>query len=363
MKVYSAPQQVTLNITNRCNLDCLYCAVSDTKNDPGDLTATKWQALVDELAEMRVFHVILSGGEPFARKDFVAILCHILTHRFRISINTNGTSFSEEVLALLSRTSRLANIQVSVDGHLPEVHDAIRGRGAFSQTTAGIEKLRLHRLPFTFFVVVCRNNIDHLREIVTFARRAGARQVSFSEMLPLGNAKNHLNRLGLSAVERRQAAVVLRQLQRSNPGTVGGTFLQTIRWMDAVAGICEADLPPDSGRVTSCGGGISECSVRPDGVVVPCDRLWDYPVGNVRKSFFRDIWRLSEGFRSFRERHQMRMGDFGQCRSCRYTGVCRGGCPAIPHSRGEGVLGFDPFSCYRVFSGEKNPVRESGNAG
>ena len=37
MKVFSAPEKVTLNITNRCNLCCLYCAVSPTKNVPGEL--------------------------------------------------------------------------------------------------------------------------------------------------------------------------------------------------------------------------------------------------------------------------------------------------------------------------------------
>ena len=363
MKIYSAPQQVTLNITNRCNLRCLYCAVSDTKNAPGDLALAQWLAVVDELADMRVFHLILSGGEPFLRKDFIHILRRILKNRFRISINTNGTCFDDDVLGCLSRSRRLDHIQVSLDGHVPEVHDAIRGAGAFQKTRAGIERLCRHHLPFTFFVVVCRDNIAHLSDIVAFSRRVGARQVSFSEMLPLGDAKRHLQKLALSPRQRLEAAAELRQLQRSEPGLVGGTFLQTIRFMDRFAGTADADLPAEAGPVTSCGGGISECSIRPDGAVIPCDRLWDYAVGSVVQDSLRDIWRQSEGFAAFRKRHGMRMDAFGPCRDCRYTGICRGGCPAIPASCGDGILGWDPSSCYRVFAGEKIQSHETHHAG
>ena len=363
MKVYSAPQQVTLNVTNRCNLHCLYCAVSDTKNAPGDLSLAQWLAVIDELAEMRVFHLILSGGEPFIRTDFIHILRHILRQRFRISINTNGTCFDKDVLACLSQTKRLDNIQVSLDGHTPAIHDAIRGGGAFADTSTGIEMLRSKGLPFTFFVVVCRINIGHLSDIVQYARRIGARQVSFSEMLPLGNAKRHMKKLALNAAERLEAAAVLRELQRSYPDHVGGTFLQTIRWMDGFARLSDADLPQQAGRVTSCGGGVSEFSIRPDGKVIPCDRLWDFTVGNVRTARLRDIWQQSEGFRRFRRRYRMRVDDFKHCRSCRYTGVCRGGCPAIPHSSGDGILGWDSYSCYRVFAGEQFQSQESENAG
>jgi len=138
MKVFSAPQKVNLNITNSCNLNCVYCAVSATKNVPGDLSLDEWKAVVDELAQLKVFHLLISGGEPFIRPDIVSILTYILQLPFRISINTNGTCMDEAAVLPLAETNRLDNFQISLDGPNADVHDYIRGKGSFAKTRTTI---------------------------------------------------------------------------------------------------------------------------------------------------------------------------------------------------------------------------------
>ena len=90
--------------------------------------------------------------------------------------------------------------------------------------------------------------------------------------------------------------------------------------------------------------------------MIPCDRMWDYTVGNVKEASFTSIWQEAEGFLNLRKRFSRRLDSFKECKNCAYTDVCKGGCPAIPYNLGQGFDGWDPLSCYKVFSGQKKSV-------
>jgi SynChlorMet cassette radical SAM/SPASM protein ScmE len=353
MKILSAPQKVTLNITNRCNLECLYCGVSATKNQPGDLSLEEWREVVDELARLKVFQLLVSGGEPFMRADLSELLNHILRYHFRISINTNGTLFDDETISQVCRSGRLDYVQISLDGADSQTHDRIRGKGSFERTMRGLETVRRWEAPFSFFVVVSRNNKDSLQKIVRLSKRIGASQISFSPLLPQGSALSHFHDLFLLFDEWKEVEAELKELKKRYPRLIGGSLIKTIERMFEISKI---DIPDHKSikahLITSCGGSVSECSIRPDGWVIPCDRLWDYRVENVRDKGFESIWLHSQGFKKFRERYSRRMDSFPECRDCIYTSLCRGGCPAIPYYMGRGIEGWDPLSCYKVFTGE-----------
>jgi SynChlorMet cassette radical SAM/SPASM protein ScmE len=354
MKVFSAPQKITLNVTNKCNLDCLYCAVSSTKNFQGDLSLEEWKKVIDELAGIKVFNVLISGGEPFCRPDLLEIIKHTLNYHFRISINTNGTLLDEAVLSILSGSNRLSNIQVSLDGPDSEVHDFIRGRGTFEKIIRGVDLLRRWNMPFSFFVVICKNNKNHLKRIVRLSKELGASVITFCYLLPQGSALSHLDDLFLSFAEQREVEAELKGLKKKYPRLVGGSVMQGIKQMEKISQFdVSRDPQKNTNKITSCGGSVVECSIRPDGWVIPCDRLWDYKVGNVREEGFQSIWLQSEGFRKFRERYQRTIDSISECKNCAYTGICRGGCPAIPYNMGKGIDGWDPLSCYMVFTGKK----------
>lgn len=362
MKVISAPEKVTLNLTNRCNLQCQYCAVSSTKNAPGDLSFENWKSIIDELARIKVFQLVISGGEPFLRKDLLAILKHIAQYPFRIAINTNATLIQENIATHLGRSRRLNYVQVSLDGPDAACHDRIRGKGSFKQLLAGIRMLRRYDIPFYFFVVVHQKNRKRMGDIIRFAIDSGAYRVAFSPIVPQGSALSHLKELMLSFEEEKSVEAELRHLKRTNPQLVGGTLIQAFEWMDQISQIAAEEKPDrEANCITSCGGSISECAIRPDGEVIPCDRLWEYTVGNVKEVSFQNIWMHGEGFKKFRERYQRRVDSFAECRNCRYTNVCRGGCPATAFGLGFGIDGWDPLSCYMVFRGRKeNTIFSSG---
>jgi SynChlorMet cassette radical SAM/SPASM protein ScmE len=334
--------------------------VSSTKNAPGDLSLEEWKDVIDELARIKVFNLLISGGEPFIRKDFPQIIQHILHYHFRISINTNGTLFNKEILSLLSGSCRMDDVQISLDGVEPDCHDMIRGKGSFEKMLNGAKQLRQWEIPFSFFVVVCKNNKNQIDKIVRFAEKVGASRISFSSLLPQGSALSHLDDLFLSFEEQKDVDARLRKLKEEYPQLVGGSLMDGIEMMDTIS---KQDISFDSSgrpqRITSCSGSVKECSIRPDGWVIPCDRLWDFTVGNVKEEPFQSIWLHSEGFRYFRKRYSRGMDFFKECKDCEYTNICRGGCPAVPFNMGRGIEGWDPLSCFKVFTGQKKSYLKS----
>ena len=62
----TAPREVTLELTRRCNLSCPFCYVRllGDRLEKDDLEVSEWLRFLDELAAARVFMVGFIGGEP-----------------------------------------------------------------------------------------------------------------------------------------------------------------------------------------------------------------------------------------------------------------------------------------------------------
>ena len=68
--VLTAPTEVHFAATNRCNGSCAHCYMSSGGEPEGELTTGQFKEAIDILAEMKVFHIALGGGEALLRDDF-----------------------------------------------------------------------------------------------------------------------------------------------------------------------------------------------------------------------------------------------------------------------------------------------------
>src|SRR5262245_48139106 len=80
---------VMLELTYRCNLDCVYC-YNDLGARGTPLSVGQYLAMLDELAQMRVLHLVLTGGEPLAHPDFFAIGGRARELGFCVRVKSNG---------------------------------------------------------------------------------------------------------------------------------------------------------------------------------------------------------------------------------------------------------------------------------
>ena len=167
------PNEVEVLVTARCNLRCPYCLLLETMDAQrgiGDLDRALISRLLDQVAWFRP-SIVITGGEPLLRNDILEIAAEVKARDLLLTINTNGTIWSDDLLeGLIER--KVDSVTVSLDAWGDE-HDAIRNSpGAFSSATRLIERLdalkrgRASRLPLVRVNTVVSHR--NLRDIVEF---------------------------------------------------------------------------------------------------------------------------------------------------------------------------------------------------
>ncbi|MGD1152469.1 MAG: radical SAM protein [Syntrophales bacterium] len=356
----SAPLDVFIAITNKCNLACKHCNVYPTRNSTSDLTTDEWIKFIRRLAELKVFTLWISGGEPFMRDDVFSILHEIEKHHFHYGLNTNATLIDENTSQRISALKKLFSIVVSLDGSTPAIHDKQRGKGSFDRTIRGIENLLKHNRHVSTYTTVTRNNYQDIENIIILGKSLGLVAVKFNELLPLGNAVCHLPNLILSNSQRRAVTHEIESLRNTYGSFVIGTILEMghfFKNFEELEKIGNRENPGCANGLFGCGGGIQKCTVRPDGWVVPCDRLWDFKAGHIGETDFQEIWTSSPIFSEMRRRASVSLDDIEECSGCGYKSLCIGGCPAVSYELSGSVFTVDPMSCYRIYKGKGFPYK------
>jgi len=82
--------------------------------------------VLPRLLRARVERVTLTGGEPFAHPDLLAICDAVVALGLPLGICTNATLASDEQIAHLARSGAV-HVNVSFDGFRPESHGKFRG--------------------------------------------------------------------------------------------------------------------------------------------------------------------------------------------------------------------------------------------
>lgn len=160
--------ELTVFLTNVCNLSCEHCFYNSKINNGQDaLTAASFKELASKLPPGSK-KIILTGGEPFMRKDILDIIRVFINRGIKdFIINTNGTlseSISKFVDSICALNGVKIFIAVSLDG--PEgLNDKIRHQqGAFNKTIETLRMLREKNALFGVQAVVSESNYLQLKE-------------------------------------------------------------------------------------------------------------------------------------------------------------------------------------------------------
>ena len=95
------PLNGTIEITRRCPLTCLHCynnlPMADGEARARELDFDEHCRLLDELADAGCLWLLYTGGEIFARRDFLDIYTYAKQKGFLITLFTNGTMITERI--------------------------------------------------------------------------------------------------------------------------------------------------------------------------------------------------------------------------------------------------------------------------
>jgi radical SAM protein with 4Fe4S-binding SPASM domain len=133
------PLRAMIEISDRCNEVCVHCY--QEQGTKGEMTTDQIKSVMDELAQMGVLVLTISGGEATLRPDFLELLRHARSRAFAIRLFTNGLTMTRELATELHNLA-VHVVEISLYSHRADVHDFVTGvPRSFERTTAGIRYL------------------------------------------------------------------------------------------------------------------------------------------------------------------------------------------------------------------------------
>jgi PqqA peptide cyclase len=337
----SAPRPYTLvaELTYRCPLRCVYCSNPlDYASHRDELGTADWLRVFREAEALGVVQLNLTGGEPLVRDDLEAMVEAARGLDFYTNLITSGIPCTRERLAGL-RVRGLDNVQVSVqDVRAPE-SDRIAGLRSFERKLEVARLVKELGLALTLNVVLHRENLDRVPEIIALAESLQA------DRLELANTQY----LGWALVNRRALLPTREQLDRARE-VARAARQRLLGRMEVLFVIPDyyAEFPK------SCmdGWGRRFIVISPDGLALPCHAAHTLPgltFDRVQDRSLDEIWHHSEAFNAYRGLAWMpepcrscdkRTADFGGCRCQAYhlTGSAAATDPACSLAPDHGLI-------------------------
>lgn len=171
-----ALRTVDLAVTYDCHYKCEYCSAAFLRRPHQQpMTVEQMTRVLNDASKLGRIHTNFTGGEPLLRN--VDDLCRLLkmtkarSHLY--SLVTNSLNVSKEKLTRL-REAGLDTLQLSFESLDPEENDKIRGiPGAFQKTMDALKWAKELGLNICLSTVVTHQNINHLGNMVKFAKDQG----------------------------------------------------------------------------------------------------------------------------------------------------------------------------------------------
>src|SRR5215469_2041998 len=308
----SVPLALIAELTHRCPLHCVYCSNPvELQKSSAELDTAEWDRVFIEAAGLGCLHVHLTGGEPLARADLAELVTHARAVGLYTNLITSGIGLSERKLHDLVEAG-LEHIQLSFQDSLKQEANNISGARSHGLKVEIARFIRKQRIAFTMNVVVHRQNLDRLDEIIAFAEQLQPDRLEIANVQYYGWA--FLNRDSLLPT-REQVEKSLRTI------TEAQARLKDRLRIDFVLPDYYAKYP----KPCMGGWGRKLLLVDPAGRALPCHAATVIPgihFENVREQSLAWIWNDSESFNKFRGEKWM----VDPCRNCERRSEDFGGC-------------------------------------
>jgi radical SAM protein with 4Fe4S-binding SPASM domain len=321
-----APLEVSIEVTRRCPLACQHCynnlPMSDNAARMQELNFDEHCRLLDELLAAGCLWVLYTGGEIFARKDFLEIYTEAKRRGFLVTLFTNGTLINERIADYLAGWRPFA-IEITLYGASRETYEALtQVPGSYDRCMRGVRLLLERNLPLKLKTVPTTINRHEVFQMKTMAEREFGVEFKFD---PLINPRIDCSQSPLAVRLTPEQAVAL-------------DFSDAQRKED-YRKLAARDLatPVETGyrrkQKYSCGGGFHGCAIDPYGQMSIC--VISHQQGyDIRKGSFREGW---EGpLRQIREQMRTRPTICDRCQiqslcsMCPATGELENGDPESP---------------------------------
>ncbi len=336
-KLSSLPRNVTLHVTESCNLRCKMCYFwGETGTFSRDMSSQKLENIdfglakkaISELSPVKPFYSLF-GGEPLTYPNLEELIVEIKTAGSVVDTPSNGTLLDKNA-EMLVRTG-FDSIRVSLDGP-QEANDVQRGKGSYAKAIRGIETLYNEREKagkknptISLIYTITNDNYNSIEKLfledldLTKIDWVTLQMQNFlTESMGEAYAKVLKSEFGITSDKYWKAMVrspedfaeidaeeLSRQVMSTiaKLGSMGKNYLLLPPTFSAsnINAYLGAKWDEMTDKYRTCLSPYTSIDITASGDIAPCHIFYDLVLGNLYKNSISDIWNGDkfEKFRSY----------------------------------------------------------------
>lgn len=260
------PISGTFELTARCNFSCPMCYIHlRSARQEDELTAQQWLELARQARDQGMIFALLTGGEPFIRKDFFEIYHGMKAMGLMISINTNASMITEEILERLLQDPPI-RMNISLYGGCGETYRNMCGVAAFDRVTRNIRALKEAGVDVRLSYSITPDNRQDMERIYAISRELDVQIKASSYMYPPVRVE------GCGAVSRRLSAGEAAEAAVAWDLLRLGSEEMRLR-AKRMANTSQRECPVDLDDGVGCRAGSTSLWLTWDGRMLPCGMM------------------------------------------------------------------------------------------
>ncbi|WDV47818.1 radical SAM protein [Clostridiaceae bacterium M8S5] len=262
--IYESLASITINCTDKCNMDCSYCEFHDGKNE---LDIEKIQSIYKDTVTLQSNYIVIAGGEPLLHPEIMEIINEAKYYGLFTYLFTNGKNLTPQIIENLKSTGLVA-IRLTLDSVNEEIQDKVKGKGAYAGIVNAINMLEDSGIGVNINVPITEYNISEIDDIVEFCIKNKIRSLRLSP---------------LTSSSKEECEAVLKKIIETHR-----RFYQYIHYEDFAEFKDYGDFMKIIKKL-NCPGGLISVNINPDGNITKCPYVTE-SFGNINEEKLLDVW-------------------------------------------------------------------------
>lgn len=270
------PISGSIDLTYQCNFRCVHCYVSH-KNNPGrsssgELSVHKWKSIIDDITEQGCLYLLITGGDPFIRKDFCDIYTYARKKGLIITLFTNGYTVTDKILNTLKKyPPRL--VEITLYGATEETYEKITGKkSGLKKCLENVEKLQEHGIHTGLKTVLMTMNFNEFHKMEKIADHLGVQFRYDPTVFPKFNGDK--SPVSLRVAPEKVVHLDFVDKKRADEWVKHHERFKTLTMEK---------------KLYNCGSGRTGFHITADGLLQPCIMVTDVHA-NLRHNAFKESW-------------------------------------------------------------------------
>lgn len=303
------PNGAFIELLDKCNMKCIHCYGGFDTQCTEYMSLEKFKKLADDLVAINVTTLELSGGEITIHPDFIEIVKYALSSNFaKISLITNGSNISDELIDLIAANPERFNIQLDLHGLTDEYLEWFMGAKHYLEhIKKNIRRVASVAKYFRVATIITRLNLHQFEDIADWVYGCGIRLYGVSLVIPIGRAIECGEKdLFLTTEEVYEFKEIFERINDKYPG-----FISVI---------------DENAERVNCGCLTNNVGIKSNGEMKFCamdsGNCLSKSIGNVLDGSIQEIYKQNEAFFSALATTEAPRPDGGICQECENLYFC-----------------------------------------